>query len=155
PDASFPGYQGVSMAVWKGAVEWGSGKHATGSGDPSQPGDLGSGGANFDFSWQGNATAVGGTHDNITSELAGSNGGVLAFTETPLSDGWRMRFYSGWTWADGPNTNIPSNQIDIQGVACHELGHSLGLGHSTAAGATMQAAISGTGVGQRSISSDD
>jgi hypothetical protein len=155
PDTNFPGYHGVTVAIWKGALEWGSRLHGNGQGDPHQPGDLGSGGANFDVTFQGNATSIGGLNDNICSEIAGSSGGVLAYTETPISDGWRMRFYEGWTWADGPGTNIPANQIDIQGVACHEYGHALGLDHTTAAGATMQPAISGTGVTQRSISSDD
>jgi hypothetical protein len=42
------------MAIWKGVSEWGSELHGgNGLGDPTQT--VGSGGANFDVSWQGNA----------------------------------------------------------------------------------------------------
>lgn len=154
-DANFPGRIGAPMAVWKSVVEWGAVLHGTGNGDPHQPGGLGSGGANMDAAWAGQASDSGGTNDNVMSEIAGCNGGVLAFTETPISDGWRIFFYQCWAWDDGPGANIGGN-IDIQGVACHEYGHSLGLGHSTAAGGpTMAAGISGSGVSARSISSDD
>jgi len=48
PDANFPGYVGVELAIWKADLEWGSRLHGTGNGDPHQVGGLGSGGANFD-----------------------------------------------------------------------------------------------------------
>jgi hypothetical protein len=156
PDTNFPGYQGVTMAAWKAAIEWGSQLHGNGNGDASQPGGLGSGGANFDPYFQGNATTVGNIGDNTISELAGSSGGVLAFTESLGNNtGWRMRMFSTWIWADGPGTNIPNNQIDMQGVICHEYGHALGLDHSTDPASTMVPAIVGTGVSQRSIATDD
>jgi hypothetical protein len=154
PDANFPGYLGIEMSSWKSVVEWGSELHGSGSGDPHQPGTLGSGGANFDPSWQGNATGVGGTNDNIMSELSGSSGGVLAYCESPISDGWRIRFYSSWTWQDGPGVATGS-QVDHQGVACHEYGHALGLDHTSTSGATMYPSITGTGSAQRSIATDD
>jgi hypothetical protein len=153
PDPAFPGSLGAALAIWKGCIEWGSRLHGDGSGDPHQAFGLGSGGANFDCTWQGLTTVVGGINENIHSELAGSDGGVLAFTESPSSNGWRIRYYSGWTWHDGPGTSIPG--IDLQGVACHEYGHAIGLGHSGVNGATMEPAISGSGVSARSIATDD
>ena len=154
PDANFPGAQGVAMALWKANIEWASRLHGDGNGDPSQPANLGSGGANFDPSWQGLATDVGDINSNIVSQISGSSGGVLAYCETPIADGWRMRFYQdAATWSDGPNT--PTNQYDIQGVACHEFGHALGLGHSTVGGATMFASAANPAVTERSITADD
>jgi len=152
PDDQFPGYQGAAMAIWKACVEWGSMAHGDGSGDPSQS-VLGSGGANFDISWQGDAYQVGTTNDNTHSPLSGSSGGVLAYTELPTSDGWRIRYYEGWTWDDGPGTSI-GGRVDLQSIACHEYGHALGLGHTSTSGATMYASYAG-GTGERSIASDD
>lgn len=153
--ANFPGYFGAPQAIWKAIVEWGSELHGNGAGDPHQNNGLGSGGANFDASWQGLATGVGTTNNNIASALPGSGGGVLAFVETPISDGWRMRFYENWNWADGPGTTIGSGNIDLQGVATHEYGHSLGLGHTNVSGSTMTSTVSGNGVTDRSIAADD
>ncbi len=158
PDANFPGYTGAPLAIWKACVEWNSRLHGgTGSGDPHQPGGIGSGGANFDAIWAGLASSPGNqSADNIHSELAGGSGGVLAFCETPISDGWRIRYYSSWTWHDGPGTSTGGgSNIDLQGVACHEYGHALGLGHTTVSGSTMLASIIGNASTQRSIAPDD
>lgn len=156
PDANFPGAQGAAQALWKAYIEWGSRLHGNGNGDPHQPAGLGSGGANFDVTWQGAALSVGNITDNVVSELAGSSGGVLAYTEWPGSGGgWRMRFYSGWNWDDGPGTALPGSTFDLQGVGTHEFGHALGLGHTTAAGSTMLDTVVGNGVTQRSIAADD
>ncbi len=155
PDANLPGYTGCELAIWKACTEWGSQLHGgTGNGDAHQPGGLGSGGANFDAVMQGNATAVGGTNSNTHSELSGSDGGVLAFCESPISDGWRIRYYSTWTWNDGPGTSVGTNE-DIQGIATHEYGHALGLDHSGVFGSTMWPSVTGSGVAQRSIGPDD
>ncbi|MAF66541.1 MAG: hypothetical protein CMJ84_12905 [Planctomycetes bacterium] len=153
PDDNFPGYQGAVMAIWKGSIEWQSALHNDGNGDPHQNGGLGSGGANFDPSFQGEHTSTGGINDNVHSGLSGGSGGVLAFTESPSSNGWRIRYYESWTWHDGPGTNISG--ICLQGVACHEAGHAYGLGHTTTGGATMYPSISGSGVSARSIATDD
>ncbi len=150
PDPDWPGFTGAELAHWKAASEWGSALHGgTGHGDPTQPGDLGSGGANFDAFWIGNSSGVGGTNSNTHSEIAGSNGGVLAFVETPTGDGWRIRWYGVWPWADGPG----AEPFDLQGLATHLYGIALGLGHSSVPGATMNPSTSL--VDMRSIEADD
>ena len=86
-------------------------------------------------------------------------GGVLAFTETPISDGWRIRFCENpFLWQDGPGTSEPCGNtiFDMQGVGAHEYGHALGLGHTTVGGSTMNASTSGCGSkNARSIGPDD
>jgi hypothetical protein len=153
PESNYPGYDGAERAIWKAIVEWGSELHGTGFGDPTQPGGIGSGGANFDPSWQGNANGVGTSNQNIHSAESGGDGGTLAYCETPISDGWRIRYLESWTWHDGPLSE-PSG-IDLQGIACHEYGHALGLGHSSDTNATMFPTAGGTGSGQRDLGTDD
>ncbi len=154
PDYNFPGHQGAVMAIWKACVEWGSELHGSGNGDPTQPAGLGSGGANFDPSFQGESNGVGSSGNNIHSGLSGGDGGVLAFTESGGSGSWRIRYYENWNWEDGPDA-AAIGEIDLQGVACHEYGHAVGLGHSTVSGTTMFPSISGSGGGQRTIEADD
>src|SRR5688572_7119994 len=62
PDANWPGYTGVELAMWKACGAWGTLLHGgTGAGDPLQA--VGSGGANFDTSWQRNVNGVGTTNE--------------------------------------------------------------------------------------------
>ncbi|MCH2104384.1 MAG: M10 family metallopeptidase domain-containing protein [Planctomycetes bacterium] len=150
---NFPGALGAEMSIWKACVEWSSRIFADGTGDPANGSALGSGGADFDPYWAGNADDIGGTNDNIMSAVGSCGSGVLAYCETPISNGWRIRFCEGQTWDDGPGYAIFG--YCLQGVACHEYGHALGLGHSTSAVATMYPTVSGSGIGQRSIAQDD
>ena len=153
PHPNFPGHQGAVMAIWKASVEWGCTLHGDGSGDPHQPGDLGSGGANYDVTFQGEASGVGGVNDNIHSALSGSSGGIIAFTEGGAS-GWRIRYYDAWLWEDGPGTTMPPGGIDLQGVATRQYGFAVGLGHSSVPGATMFPTANDS-VSLRSIEADD
>jgi len=150
---NFPGALGAEMSIWKACVEWSSRTYSDGTGDPAQNGSLGSGDADFDPYWAGNASGVGNSNDNIMSPVNSCGAGVLAYCETPISNGWRIRFCEGHTWDDGPGYSLFG--YCLQGVACHEYGHALGLGHSTVNIATMYPTISGSGIGQRSISDDD
>lgn len=148
PDPNFPGALGAPLAIWKGCVEWGSVGHGDGGGDPTQ--FVGSGGSNFDCTWQGETT---GNLLNTHAEIIGQGGGVLAFAAGGTG-GWRIFYYSSWKWSDGPGSP-GSGEIDLQGVATHEYGHALGLGHSEFSNATMRPSIIGNGVPSRSIEADD
>jgi hypothetical protein len=150
-DPNWPGYTGAELAVWKAVVEWGSLLHGDGSGDPTQPGDLGSGDAEFDPSWQGNAPDPGSPTCNVVSASSSLGAGVVAAAEVG-SGGWRIRLNEQFVWDDGPGPPVPG-ALDIQGVVCREYGRALGLGVSAITGATMS-----TTVGQveaRSIEADD
>ena len=151
--SNWPGWDGAELAVWKGAAEWGAEVFGNGTGDGLQT--VGSGGANFDAYWAGHATNVGATDHNIVSTISSCTSGVIAYVETPIANGWRMRFCDGnFTFDDGPNS-VSWGRMDIQGIATHEYGHSLGLGHSSSSSATMYAYASGTATAQRSIENDD
>lgn len=154
PHPTWPGATGAPQAIWKAAAEWGSARHGDGEGDPSQPGDVGSGGANFDVNWQGLATDIGTVDANVVSAISSCGGGIVSFIES-VPGGWRLRLCDDWLWDDGPGTVLAPGAFDIQGLVTHEYGHILGLGHSNVAGATMFASLSGDGIAARSIEADD
>jgi len=113
PDARWPGWTGAARAIWKGAAEWGSRRHATGGGDPTQPDGIGSGGANLDPLFLGLAPGVGAPNDDVASELNGSNAAVIAFTELPPNDGWRVRFYANPWILDDDSAGPAAGAVDL------------------------------------------
>jgi hypothetical protein len=148
-DDNWPGYTGAELAIWKGGAEWDSELiGGTGAGDPTQL--VGSGNANFDMTWQGNAGGIGYVGQNVNSQISGGSGGVIAYCEQN-SSGFRIRYYEVWNWQDGPGNE---GGTDMQSIACHEIGHGLGLGHTNVGGSTMYPSYGG-GVGPRSIAADD
>jgi PKD repeat protein len=153
-DPNWPGWDGAELSLWKATAEWGSEVFGDGTGDPLQT--VGSGGANFDAYWAGDTTAGGGVNSNIISAITSCSSGVIAYVMSPISDGWTMKFCDGnFQFADGPGSALGA-QFDIQGIATHEYGHSLGLGHTSVTSATMYYATSYSGSNnQRSIESDD
>jgi hypothetical protein len=156
PDPDFPGALGAELAIWKGVAEWGSEPHGSGRTDTTQA-KLGSGASNFDAFYSGLAGGPGNTNGNVISQIPGSLF-IKAYTEIPIRDGWRIRFYEDpWIWNDAPDGILVggTDAWDLQGVACHEFGHALGLDHSTVSGSTMFGSPQPGGVALRSIEADD
>ncbi len=66
--------------------------------------------------------------------------------------GGDLHFDVGHTWVDDPFDVTGNGQFDFFTVALHELGHNLGLGHSTEFGSVMWPYYSGT---LRTLQTDD
>ena len=56
------------------------------------------------------------------------------------------------TWSDDPTDTNADADVDLMTVLLHELGHSLGLGHSTTSGSVMEAVYGGA---RRELTADD
>jgi hypothetical protein len=88
------------------------------------------------------------------------NGSCLAATLTGYYSGstindadvytnTKYKFYSSGE-ADGC-----SGEFDIEGIMVHEVGHVIGIGHTTVAGATMYPSVSSCNTGNRTLEADD
>ncbi|MBI1850509.1 MAG: matrixin family metalloprotease [Planctomycetes bacterium] len=77
-----------------------------------------------------------------------TNGNALAVT---TCNGNRIQGADTQFYAVGPRTD--GSGIDVQSVITHEIGHALGMGHSSVNGATMLPAY--FGLAERTIEADD
>ena len=88
----------------------------------------------------------------------GSN--ALASTFWWYQSGTRIREFDMFFWENEANgainwsTNPGANDYDVETVALHELGHALGLNHTSVSGAVMWPSVA-TGTTLRSLAQDD
>jgi uncharacterized repeat protein (TIGR01451 family) len=86
-----------------------------------------------------------------TTDLGGVPEGILGLEES----GGAITIVSGWNWYTGADPAlIGADQYDFQTTVTHELGHSLGLGHSTDPNSPMYWSLP-TGVTRRSLTTSD
>jgi hypothetical protein len=95
-----------------------------------------------------------GDHGDGASNAFDGVGGTLAhaFYPPPFTLPGDAHFDEAETWA--VTLPIPAGRFDLVMIIAHEFGHSLGLDHSTVAGAMMRANFS-SGSSQRSLHQDD
>jgi len=63
-----------------------------------------------------------------------------------------VRFNNSYSWQTSSGC---SNGFDLAGVATHEFGHAVGLGHSSVAGATMYPSVAACDFSMSSLANDD
>ncbi len=86
-----------------------------------------------------------------TSPCGGLEQGILG-----CSTKWgEITLVNGWAWYAGADENaITTGQFDLQTIVTHELGHSIGLEHSSEASSVMYARLQ-QGVARRGFSDHD
>jgi hypothetical protein len=92
--------------------------------------------------------------DAATTACGGYGDGVLACFAAGDVTG-ELTFVQGWDWYAGADpTAVPPDQYDFQTVVTHELGHALGLGHSSDPSSVMYSTLD-TGEARRTMTVQD
>ena len=60
-----------------------------------------------------------------------------------------------YSYTSSKETDGCSGEYDIDGIMVHEVGHVIGLGHSTVSGATMYPSVSSCNFNNRTLEADD
>jgi hypothetical protein len=117
----------------------------------------------------GSTTKSGAKKDGVNaiswSKLGGTTLGVTNYVSTDTSQSqvcngnllYRfqevdIRFNNAFKWQ---TANSCSGGYDLDGVATHEMGHGVGLGHSNVQGATMYPSVAACDFSLSSLASDD
>jgi uncharacterized repeat protein (TIGR01451 family) len=91
-------------------------------------------------------------HVSDTSAIGGVAQGVLGVMQQGIGE---VTIISGWNYYYGGDTSaVGANQYDFETVVMHELGHAIGLGHSTDTGSVMFPYL-GTAQARRSLTESD
>jgi hypothetical protein len=88
------------------------------------------------------------------------NGSCLAATLTGYYSGSTIYDADVYTntkykFTSSGETDGCSGEFDIDGIMVHEVGHVIGIGHSSVAGATMYPSVSSCNYNNRTLESDD
>jgi len=60
-----------------------------------------------------------------------------------------------YSYTSSKETDGCSGEYDIDGIMVHEVGHVIGLGHTSVVGATMYPSVSACNTGNRTLEADD
>ena len=118
-------------------------------------------GTSFRYEYGGNVTDTATAHDyrNVVMFRNASNGGVIATTYSWWSSTGNLLDSDIVFWDGGfkffTGTSGCASGAYIEDIAAHELGHALGLNHSTASDATMYPSYTLCTVGNRTLAADD
>jgi hypothetical protein len=86
-----------------------------------------------------------------TTAYGGAEEGLLGYA----TDDGEITIVDGWSWYTGADTaRIGSDQYDFQTIVTHELGHTMGLGHSYDSNSVMNGALS-PGQSRRALTASD